>query len=98
MGMVGAIGVLSAQAPANPPAGRGAGRGAGQQTGAPAQGGGRGDGGFTSRPAEPAVMLFHEDWVSDMFQPMVQASLRALARQAAGAVAGHTDDLSGPQW
>jgi len=87
IGMVGAIGALCAQAPTNqPPAGgtarqgqppaRGAGRGAAQGAGAPAQGGGRGDGGFTGPPAEPAVLLFREDWVSEMYQPMVQASLK----------------------
>ena len=90
IGVVAVMGVLAAQAPATPPparqgqpagqqpAGRGAGRGGAQAAGAgaPAQGGGNPQGGFTSPPAEPAVMLFHEEWVSDMFQPMVQASLK----------------------
>jgi hypothetical protein len=54
------IGVLAAQAP--------------QGGQAPAAGGRRG-GGFTGPPAEPAKLLFQEKWSSEMFQPMVQASL-----------------------
>src|SRR5574342_71401 len=52
--------VLSAQAP--------------QDGGQPGRGG-RGAGGFTSEPANPAVLLFREEWSRPMAQPMVQASI-----------------------
>ena len=41
-----------------------------------AQGRGRGGGGFTSAPAEPAVLLFREGWTrAPMAQPMTQENL-----------------------
>jgi hypothetical protein len=53
---------------AQPPQGRGQGRG--QSTS-----GRSGRGGFTSEPANPAVLLFREEWSRPMAQPMVQSSL-----------------------
>jgi hypothetical protein len=46
-----------------------------QQRGGQGRGAGRGAGGFTSEPANPAALLFREDWARPMAQPMVQASI-----------------------
>jgi len=45
---------------------------AGAQTPAPGRGG---QGSFSSAPADPATLLFHEAWTRPMAQPMVQSSL-----------------------
>ena len=73
IGVLALSAAIEAQAPAE-----GLGRGGrGGRAGAPAQGAaaGRGEGGFTSAPANPAVLLFRETWATVMAQPIGQASL-----------------------
>jgi len=52
---------------------------------------GRGQGGFTSPPAEPAVLLFREGWTSERAQPMVQANLNNQALELQ--IYGNADEI-----